>query len=127
MKTWTRRNNNTKAWQTRKERYGAIGSKNPARLLAHLRSNGKKGRAICLQRNLNAQRDAGRNSRKDENLVASKIEADHVFLPSEVCDRIVIRNGEIFFVEIKKNGQKLRPKQELFRSIAEEKYEVIFA
>ncbi len=89
--------------------------------------NGKKGMMARLSKNPNLQSDAGRNSRKHENLVASKLEADQVFMPSEICDRIVVRNGDIFFVEIKRKGQKLRPKQELFRSIAKEKYEVKFA
>lgn len=72
--------------------------------------------------------EAGKKSRIYENEIAKTIKGDKIYLPCEVCDRIVIRNGEIFFIEIKRKGRgrKLRPKQEEFRKIAKDKYEVIY-
>jgi len=85
----------------------------------------KKGMQARLQKYPNLQSEAGRNSRKYENMVASKLKGDYIFMPNEICDRIVVRNGAIFFVEIKRKGEKLRPKQELFKSIVKEKYEIV--
>ena len=49
------------------------------------------------------QRKRGRKSREFENIIAErlKLENDYVFLPYEVCDRICIKDGSLFFVEIK--------------------------
>lgn len=78
------------------------------------------------RRNMN-QSENGKKSRLYENEIAKTIVADKIFLPNEVCDRIVVRNGEIFFVEIKrKKSQRLRPKQREFREIAKDRYEVIY-
>jgi hypothetical protein len=72
---------------------------------------------------------AGKKSRKYENEIAKKIIADKIYLPNEICDRIVVRNGKIYFIEIKrKNGKEslLRPKQLEFQVIAKEQYEVLY-
>lgn len=72
-------------------------------------------------------RRMGKNSRKHENEVASRLQGDFIFKPNEVCDRIVVRNGKIFFVEIKQHGQKLRPKQKLFSDIVKNRYQIVYA
>ena len=72
------------------------------------------------------QSEAGKKSRYYEQKIAKNIQADKIYLPSEVCDRIAIRNGEIFFIEIKRKGQRLRPKQKEFKEIAKEKYEILY-
>ena len=69
---------------------------------------------------------AGKLSRKFENEVAKTLEGDVIFLPQEICDRIAIRNGKVYFIEIKHTGQKLRPKQEQFRNIVKEQYEIVY-
>jgi hypothetical protein len=69
--------------------------------------------------------EAGKKSHLYENEIAKTIQADKIYLPNEVCDRIVVRNGEIFFIEIKRKYQRLRPKQEEFRNIAKDKYEIL--
>jgi len=70
---------------------------------------------------------AGKKSRLFENEVAKTIQADNIFLPQEICDRIVVRNGKIFFIEIKHKGERLRPKQSEFQEIAKDKYEILFS
>ena len=65
-------------------------------------------------------------SRIRENQVAATIVADMVYLPSEVCDRIVVRDGKIFFVEIKKPGDKLREKQREFSELVGSQYEIMY-
>ena len=61
----------------------------------------------------------GSKSRNHENRVAKLLykEYDQVFTPSAVCDRICIKNGRVFFIEIKQVGQQLRPKQEQFKQL----------
>ena len=68
----------------------------------------------------------GKRSRLHENQVASKLEG-LIFQPNEVCDRIVVRDGQVFFIEIKKNGKKLSEKQELFASIVGDKFQVLYS
>jgi len=86
----------------------------------------------CLKhlKNIDVNRsDAGKNSRLYENEIAKNIVADKVYYPNEVCDRIVVRNGKIYFVEIKRKdtaGQRLKPKQIEFKEIAKDNYEVIY-
>lgn len=78
------------------------------------------------EQNPNIFRTGSKNSHKYEDEIAKQIQGNLIFKPCEVCDRIVIRNGEIYFVEIKLNGQKLRPKQKQFQQIAKDKYEVLY-
>lgn len=68
-KTWKRKNNNKKAWQTRRERYGKTGSKNPAQLIDHLRKIGKKSGNLTDPSQLKRM---GKNSRGYENKVSSE-------------------------------------------------------
>jgi len=69
--------------------------------------------------------EMGKKSRYYENLIEKKLVSrfDMMFKPYEVCDRICIKNGEIFFLEIKnKNNQRLTDKQRLFKNIARERF-----
>jgi len=62
---------------------------------------GAKGLVAILEKNPSHQAEAGKRSRLFENKIATKLEGEHIFKPNEVCDRIVIRDAEVFFVEIK--------------------------
>ncbi len=75
------------------------------------------------------QSEFGKKSRMYENKAIEHImqDFDKMFLPYEVCDRIAVKNGEIYFIEVKKKNQRLRPKQDEFKNIAGSKYKVIFA
>ena len=70
----------------------------------------------------------GKKSRFYENIVAERIKNsyDFLFKPNEVCDRIGIKNGEIFFIEIKNRlnrcNFRLTKKQRLFRSFVKHNY-----
>ena len=72
--------------------------------------------------------EMGKKSRFYENIVAERIRNsyDFLFKPNEVCDRIGIKNGEMFFIEIKnllnKSNARLTKKQRLFRSIIKHNY-----
>ena len=70
----------------------------------------------------------GKLSRKRENAAIKEIESqyDHIFLPQEVCDRIGIKDGCIYFIEVKKKGESLREKQEMMMRFARDNYIVIF-
>ena len=70
--------------------------------------------------------EAGKKSHYYENKIAKTIVADKIYKPSEVCDRIVVRNSKIYFVEIKRKGQRLRKKQEEFSKIVGKQYEIIY-
>ena len=83
------------------------------------------GLAAVLQKNPHQHSDAGKKSRIFENEIASKLQGDYIFHPNEVCDRIVVRNGEVFFVEIKQPKRKLTAKQRIFKDIVGNKYQVI--
>ena len=69
----------------------------------------------------------GKLSRKFENEMAEKIKGnyDYMFLPQSVCDRICIKNGKIFFIEIKKGKDKLKEKQKEFKKLVGNKYIII--
>ena len=63
--------------------------------------------------------EMGRRSRLHENMVAKQLQKDfeHLFLPNEVCDRIGVKDGKLFFIEIKQNGCRLTEKQQTFQSL----------
>ncbi|MDE1850300.1 MAG: hypothetical protein KGH54_00710 [Candidatus Micrarchaeota archaeon] len=48
-----------------------------------------------------------------------------VFSPTIVCDRIAIKDGQVFFVEFKKAGQKLTENQEKIKNLANDNYCVV--
>lgn len=62
---------------------------------------GKKGGRAVEVKHPNHFSVMGCKSRAYENKIAKQIQADLVFKPQEVCDRIVVRQGQIGFIEIK--------------------------
>jgi len=82
------------------------------------------GRARCKKLTIKEQSENGKLSRIHENMVAKLLlsEYDKMYYPQEVCDRIGIKNGEIFFIEIKQKGRKLTNKQEEFQKIANNRF-----
>lgn len=87
----------------------------------------KMGMEARLKKCPNLQSESGKQSRLHENAVASRLQGDFIFKPNEVCDRIVVQDGKVFFVEIKQVGQKLRPKQQLFSDIVKNMYRIVYA
>lgn len=87
---------------------------------------GKKGHEKLIQNNPNLNILAGKNSRIYENKTAKQIQANKIYLPNEICDRIIIRDGKIIFIEIKHPNEKLRPKQAEFQQIAKDQYEILY-
>jgi len=69
----------------------------------------------------------GRLSRIRENVVARQLnkEYEKMWLPQEICDRIVIKDGKLFFIEIKRNKGELTENQRKFREIIGKNYIVI--
>ena len=69
----------------------------------------------------------GKKSRERENRVIESIKDQYhkIFLPQEVCDRIAIKDGKIFFIEVKSLKQGLSPKQEIFKKLTKNRYIVI--
>ncbi len=96
-----------KANTSEKARLGAIAS--------HKNNRMKKGQASRM----------GKNSRKFENKIASKLPYDIIFLPNEICDRVAIFNNKVLFIEIKREGEKLRPKQQQFKDLVGDDYIVV--
>lgn len=84
----------------------------------------KQGKQALKERRANKEEfrkqcsEAGKNSRKYENMALNKLKEqyDKIYRPSDIFDRLVIKNGQITFIEIKKHpDQKLRPKQKEFK------------
>lgn len=71
-------------------------------------------------------RNAGSRSHKYENEVAKTIIAEKIYQPFEICDRIIVKNGKILFIEIKHPNERLRPKQIEFQLIAKDQYQVLY-
>ena len=71
----------------------------------------------------------GKQSRVRENAVAEAIKQqyDYLFRPEEICDRIGVKDGIIYFIEIKpKNRPLLLKNQELFRTLFPNVYRVVY-
>lgn len=49
-----------------------------------------------------------------------------VFSPTVVCDRIAVKDGQVWFVEFKKRGQELRPGQQRIRDLMATNYMVVY-
>jgi hypothetical protein len=76
------------------------------------------------------QSNAGKHSRIYENEVLEnhKNEFTENFHPNAVCDRIAVKNGEIYFIEVKRKegpGSELSEQQQKFRKIAKDKYLIL--
>ncbi len=73
-------------------------------------------------------RSWGKRSREFENRIAQEIkdEYDKMFHVASVCDRIAIRGNELFFIEIKKPSEDLRPQQKEFATALKNVSRVLF-
>jgi hypothetical protein len=49
-----------------------------------------------------------------------------VFSPTVVCDRIAVKDGKVFFVEFKKEGQRLREGQQTIRDLVPDNYLIVY-
>jgi hypothetical protein len=112
------RKKNPEKWQRMLEQRAIYGS-------AHLK---KLHKDPAFKRH---QSEAGKKSRYYENNGAETLKKyfDKIFKPSDVCDRICFDTVGIAFVEIKQTGQKLRPKQEEFKVLCENRglrYEILY-
>jgi hypothetical protein len=69
----------------------------------------------------------GKLSRFYENRVARQLNPkfNKIWQPQEICDRIAIKNGNIFFIEIKTRNRELTKNQKEFQKLAKNKYIVI--
>lgn len=92
------------------------------------KEGGKKNIKLMVQRNPNFCSDAGKRSRFYENKFIESIKNDFdlLFFPTEVCDRIAIKDGKIYFIEVKRKREKLRKKQQQFKDFAKENYLIFF-
>ncbi|MGE3341538.1 MAG: hypothetical protein AB7J46_06615 [Candidatus Altimarinota bacterium] len=63
-----------------------------------------------------------------EEKIADRLrkEGYQVFSPTVVCDRVVVKDGRVFFAEFKKTGQKLREGQQTIRDLMPESYLIIY-
>jgi len=79
------------------------------------------------RRNLGHYSKMGKFSRFYENKAAKQLNSsfEKVWQPNEICDRIAIKNGRVFFIEIKTGDRSLSPKQEEFRRIVKSKFIVL--
>lgn len=87
--------------------------------------NPKDGRSVrCKKLTREQQSKFGKLCRIYENEIANKIksEYDKLYYPSSVCDRIGVKDGKIFFIEIKQKGRRLSQKQQEFQKIAKNQF-----
>lgn len=50
-----------------------------------------------------------------------------VYSPTSVCDRIAVKDGKVYFVEFKYEGQELRPAQERIQKLVPEMYKIVYS
>lgn len=69
-----------------------------------------------------------REQLRREERMATRLRHDgyEVYSPTVVCDRVAIRDGQVFFVEFKKAGQKLRAGQQRVRDLVPARYLTIY-
>lgn len=70
---------------------------------------GKKGRGII----------SGLEAAASEALVADGFK---VYAPYAVCDRIAVKDGRVYFIEFKREGQSLRPAQQEIHDLTPDNY-----
>ena len=101
--------------------------------LADGRSNGINMKR--MNANIEHQREAGRQSRKAEEIALLTIKNDYdtMYKPYCICDAVCIKDGKVIFVEVKRirNGVKeeLRPLQKEFKELCDKlniRYHVIY-
>ncbi|MDO8434247.1 MAG: hypothetical protein Q7S58_17745 [Candidatus Binatus sp.] len=69
---------------------------------------------------------ANQSRRRINQLAAEESQAQEmrargfeVFSPTVVCDRIAVKDGQVFFVEFKRRGQKLRRAQQTIADLVQ--------
>lgn len=55
-----------------------------------------------------------------------RLEGYEIFSPTVVCDRIAIKDGQLYFIDFKPNGQSLRYAQQLVSDTTKDSYKVVF-
>ncbi|MDA8260569.1 MAG: hypothetical protein M0Z99_33875 [Betaproteobacteria bacterium] len=95
--------------------------------LETMRANGRKSMAKrAMLGNFSPENQSRRrlNQIASEEAMAQKLRAEgfDVFSPTVVCDRVAIKDGKVFFVEFKKQGQPLRQGQQAVCDLVPEMY-----
>lgn len=88
----------------------------------------KSTRAKGLPHDSETQRRRRLRQIANEEIIANELRKKGwmVLSPLVVCDRIGVKDNNVYFVEFKKPGQKLRPRQALIRDLVPEMYRVIY-
>ncbi len=83
--------------------------------------------APYLRHDYEAQRRAAYRRIEIEEQMAQDLTKDGwtVYFPTTVCDRIGVRDGEVYFIEFKKGTQLLRPGQQAIHDLVPRMYKVI--
>ena len=88
------------------------------------------GRKNLMKTNLNSsiQRKRRINQLRTEEFLANRLRRDgwQIFSPTVVCDRIGIKDNKVFFIEFKKNGQKLKEGQNTIKESMPNNYIIIY-
>lgn len=75
-----------------------------------------------------AQRNRRLNQIKWEEDFADELRKDgwEVFSPTVVCDRIGIKDGNVYFIEFKKPNQELREGQQKIYNLSKDNYRIFY-
>lgn len=100
------------------------------RQLETMRANGRRSAARRKSEGFYASEHQSRRRKQqlaNEEAVANRLREQgyEVFSPTVVCDRIAVKDGKVYFVEIKRDGQALRPAQQLVSDLAPDRYLVV--
>lgn len=90
----------------------------------------RNGRASAAKRKSAGFYSSEHQSRRRKNQIAAEEQQAEelralgfeVFSPTVVCDRIAVKDGQVFFVEFKKPGQELRPGQKRIAELVPQMY-----
>ena len=87
---------------------------------------GIKGRATCQNSEIQRRRRMGQIA-KEENMANDlRNKGYEVFSPTVVCDRVAIKDGIVYFIEFKKQGQKLRSGQQKIHDLMPDNYIILY-
>lgn len=93
----------------------------------YLVENGKKSGAKAVANGFFSSENQSRR-RKDQLATEQRMSDEmvedgyQIFSPTVVCDRIAVKDGKVFFVEFKKEGQLLRESQQLIHDLVPDNY-----
>ena len=92
----------------------------------------EKHRSTCLK-NFSNQDGKVQSRRLKKRLTTEKSLSDalclagyDVMCPSVACDRIAVKDGKVYFVEFKKQGQSLREGQKKIQALLPDNYLIIY-